>query len=92
MTEPARRHTLTDAYNDALATIERLTTRHASTTASAELTRNAKGETQVAVKATGETIAAAEAAAVDAYDRLCARYPTTPAVPATPRERISDAP
>jgi hypothetical protein len=75
-TEAPRRHTLTDAYNDAQATIERLTTRNASTTATAELTRNAKGETQVAVKATGATIREAEAAAVDSYDRLCARYPT----------------
>jgi hypothetical protein len=70
-----RRHTLTDAYNDALATIERLTTRNASTTATAELTRNAKGDTQVAVKATGATIVEAEQAAIAAYDRLCSRYP-----------------
>jgi hypothetical protein len=74
--ESPRRHTLTDAYNDAQATIERLLTRSASTTATAELTRNAKGETQVAVKATGATITEAEAEAMAAYDRLCSRYPT----------------
>lgn len=47
-----------------------------ATTATAELTRNAKGETQIAVKATGATIQEAEAEAVASYDRLRAKYPS----------------
>jgi hypothetical protein len=76
-TEAPRRHTLTDAYNDAQAVIERLTApRQPSATASVELTRNAKGETQIGVKASGETAPEAAAACETEYDRLCAKYPT----------------
>lgn len=59
--------------------IERLTTRRDAALPSApsvELSRNAKGETQVAVKASGDTVAEAQANATAAYDALCSRYPT----------------
>lgn len=58
-------------------TIERLTARRDASLPSApsvELSRNAKGETQISVKASGESVEDAERAAQAAYDRLCTRY------------------
>jgi hypothetical protein len=85
-TESPRRHTLTDAYNDAQAVIERLTARRASQpSVSVELTRNAKGETQIGVKVSteGETdeqaladlVALTYREAYEVYDLAAARYP-----------------
>ena len=50
--------------------------RSSEPTVTVEFTRNAKGETQIAVKATGATLQEAEAEAVAAYERLCAKYPS----------------
>lgn len=41
---------------------------------SVEITRNAKGDTQIAVKARAESVAEAGLAAEREYDRLCAKY------------------
>lgn len=67
---------------DVIATLEtaleRVTSRRDSALPSApsvELSRNAKGETQIAVKGSGDTLEDAEAAVEAAYDRLCAKYP-----------------
>jgi len=76
-TEAARRLRAVDVIDAQQATIERLTTRRDAVLPSApsvELTRNAKGETQISVKASGETIEDAEKSATAAYDRLCAKY------------------
>jgi hypothetical protein len=78
-TETPRRLRAADVIDNLNATIERLTTRRESAVPSApsvELSRNAKGETQIAVKASGETVEEAQAAAVATYNALCAAYPT----------------
>jgi hypothetical protein len=85
-TEAPRRHTLTDAYNDAQRIIEQLTTRSTEPYVSVEFTRNAKGETQISTKVSApggaDTAALADlcdnvyAEAVIVYDKAAAKYPT----------------
>jgi hypothetical protein len=85
-TEAPRRHTLTDAYNDAQRIIEQLTTRSTEPYVSVEFTRNAKGETQISTKvgAPGGThpdalailTRDALAAAASTYDAATAKYPS----------------
>jgi hypothetical protein len=77
-TEAPRRLRAADVIDAQNELIERLTTRRDSVLPSApsvELSRNAKGETQISVKASGESIEDAEKSATAAYDRLCAKYP-----------------
>jgi hypothetical protein len=85
-TEAPRRHTLTDAYNDAQRIIEQLTTRSTEPYVSVELTRNAKGETQISTKVSApggvdydeldrvSTIVYAQALAT--YNAATAAFPT----------------
>lgn len=79
--EPRRRHTLSDAYEQAQETIAALLTRTPrQPSESVELTRNAKGDVQIAVSAgshEGETLEECAARARATFDTLCTAYPRT---------------
>ena len=68
-----RRQTPTERYHElALHAAQRqpLVPEH-----SLDLTRNAKGNVQIALTVRGGELAEVERTAVEAFDRICARYP-----------------
>lgn len=94
--------TLADAEQRAADVYDRLTEKYASTSGEdtgggvVDLSRNAKGETQVGVSvrtAEGEDVTDAELRAVDVYDRLRRRFPmSTGYVGASPESGTPESP
>lgn len=71
--QPERRKTVTERYHElALQAAKRqpLVPEH-----SLDLTRNAKGDVQIALTVRGGDLAEVERSATESFDRLCNRYP-----------------
>lgn len=80
-----RRQTPTERYHElALQAAQRLPSvpEH-----SLDLTRNAKGDVQIALTVRGGDLADVERSATEAFDRLCEKYPHSSAAPATQASR-----
>ncbi len=71
--EPARRQTPTERLHE--VTMAALHRKPAEPESMVELTRNAKGDVQIAVTVRGFDLAELERLAGDTYDRLAAAYP-----------------
>ena len=73
--EPPRRLRAADVIGAQQATIERLTTRRSTEGATVELSRNAKGDVQLAVKVTDDDAIVARDLAKQIFDELDTSYP-----------------
>ena len=73
--EPPRRLRAADVIAAQQATIERLTTRRSTEGATVELSRNAKGDVQIAVKVTDDDAIVARDLAQQIFDELDTSYP-----------------
>ena len=84
--EQQRRQTPTERYHElALQAAQRqpLVPEH-----SLDLTRNAKGDVQIALTVRGGDLAEVERSATEAFDRLCAKYPHSSAAATTQGSRV----
>ena len=73
--EPPRRLRAADVIDAQQATIERLTTRRSTEGATVELSRNAKGDVQIAIKVTDDDAIVARDLAKQIFDELDTSYP-----------------